>query len=380
MADAGEQRPTPGVVVTQPAEPRALAAHSSDASARAALGVLALAAVAAIVCVARPVAVGILLGALAAFALEPLFDTLCRRSKRPKTSALACVGVAFVACTTILGGLGSLLITRGSVLVGQLIASLEPGGPLRAAAERLIHDFGLQAQQAAVVEKLRSAVTDIASRVAGIAALIATGSFTALLMLFFALLSLYFVLMRGRELEESLVVALPLEPKHSKAMLEELHTVGRTALVGTVVTGIAQGVLAGVGFWICGLPESAFFGALTAIASLIPGVGTLLIWVPAGIYLIVTGHSLGGIAALVWGAVMVVGLSDYVVRPSLVGGHGDMPALLTFAALFGGVEVFGLIGLIVGPLLMSLAVALLRIYIAEMRSRRREQGSLQSVG
>ena len=367
MAEIGNEQHAPGGVVTSVAVPKS---GVSEGTARVALGVLALAAVAAILWVAGPVAVGILLGALAAFALEPLFELLLKRTGRPKLSALACVGLALVAAVFILGGIASLVVTRGSVLVSQLIDSLEPGGSLRAAAERLIQDFGLQTQTQAVVDKLRSAATDIASRVAGVAAVIATGSFSALLTMFFALLSLYFVLRRGRELEESLVVALPLEAKHSLAMLEELHMVGRTALVGTVVTGIAQGLLAGLGFWVCGLPESAFFGALTAIASLIPGVGTLLIWVPAGIYLIVAGHSLGGVAELIWGAAMVVGLSDYVLRPSLVGRHGDMPALLTFAALFGGVEVFGLVGLIVGPLLMSLAVSLLRIYIGEMRTRR----------
>ncbi|MDB4986700.1 MAG: putative rane protein [Myxococcaceae bacterium] len=343
---------------------------SVDATGRIALGVLALLAVYAIVTVARPVGVGILLGTLAAFAFEPMYESMVRRTKRPHASALACVALALIGCTSILGGIGSLLIARGTVLVSQLIVSVEPGGALRGAAERLVQDFGLQTQTQAVVDKLRSAVTDIASRAAGIAAVIATGSFTMLLMLFFLLLALYFVLIRGRALEEAAVVALPLQPKHSLAMFEELHMVGRTALVGTIVTGIAQGVLAGLGFWACGLPEPAFFGALTAIASLIPGVGTLLIWVPAGLYLILTGHSIGGVMELVWGAAAVVGLSDYVVRPMLVGGHGDMPALLTFAALFGGVEAFGLIGLIMGPLLMSLAVAFLRIYVREMRARR----------
>jgi predicted PurR-regulated permease PerM len=341
-----------------------------DASERLALGVLALGAVVAIATVARPVAVGILLGTLAAFALEPVYDALLRRTKRPKVSALLCVGLALVSCVVILGGIGSLLIARGSVLVSALISELEPGGELRRTAERWIQDFGLETQTQAVVEKLRSAATDIASRVAGIAALVATGSYTVLLMLFFLLLALYFVLNQGRKLEQAVVIALPLEPSHSRAMLDELHNVGRTALVGTVVTGVVQGLLAGVGFWVCGVPEAAFFGALTSLASLIPGVGTLLVWVPAGVYLILAGNSLAGVIELVWGAALVVGLSDYVLRPILVGGHGDMPPLFTFAALFGGVEAFGLVGLIVGPLLMSLAVALLRIYVREMRARK----------
>jgi len=140
-------------------------------------------------------------------------------------------------------------------------------------------------------------------------------------------------------------------------------------LSGTVVTGVAQGVLAGLGFWITGVPQAAFFGIATALASLVPAVGTLLIWIPAGLYLFATGHPGKGIIELLWGALVVVGFSDYVVRPRLVGGE-TIPALLVFIALFGGLEVFGLAGLVVGPVIVSLAVAVLRLYADEEKARR----------
>src|SRR5262249_6936234 len=137
-----------------------------------------------------------------------------------------------------------------------------------------------------------------------------------------------------------------------------------------VVTGLAQGAFAAVGYWVTGVPEPAFFGAATAVASLVPGVGTLLVWVPAGLFLIATRHPGVGALRLVWGGLVGVGASDYVIRPRLVGGHGTMPALMTFAALFGGVEVFGLAGLILGPLIMSLSYAILRIFAQESAERR----------
>jgi predicted PurR-regulated permease PerM len=96
----------------------------------------------------------------------------------------------------------------------------------------------------------------------------------------------------------------------------------------------------------------------------------MLVWVPAGIVLIVIGHPGAGVFELVWGGLLVVALSDYYVRPRLVGGESEMPSLVTFAALFGGVEVFGLKGLVLGPVLMSLAVAVLRLYATETRLRR----------
>ena len=93
-------------------------------------------------------------------------------------------------------------------------------------------------------------------------------------------------------------------------------------------------------------------------------------WVPVGVVLILVGHETRGIVELAWGGALVAALCDYVIRPLLVGGAGTLPSLVTFAALLGGVQVFGLKGLIVGPLLMSLAVAVLRIYATETRRRR----------
>ena len=163
---------------------------------------------------------------------------------------------------------------------------------------------------------------------------------------------------------------LPLRPRDTRALFDEFRRVGRTVLLGTVMTGLAQGLLSTIGYWITRVPDAPFFGALTTVASLLPGVGTLLVWVPVGLYLILTGHVGLGIAELTYGAAVVVGLSDYIIRPRLVGSHSEAPALLTFVALFGGLEVFGLIGLILGPVIMSLAVALLRIYEREATIRR----------
>ncbi|WP_437987865.1 AI-2E family transporter [Sorangium sp. So ce117] len=98
----------------------------------------------------------------------------------------------------------------------------------------------------------------------------------------------------------------------------------------------------------------------------------MLVWVPAGVYLILTHHIAMGIVELAWGALVVGGASDYVIRPRLVGRGSSVPALFTFGALFGGVETFGLFGLLLGPLVMALAISTLRIYVAETKGRRTE--------
>jgi predicted PurR-regulated permease PerM len=99
---------------------------------------------------------------------------------------------------------------------------------------------------------------------------------------------------------------------------------------------------------------------------LVPALGTLLVWVPVGVGLIVSGHVGAGVFELIWGALVVGVVSDYVIRPKLVGGSGHVPTLLTFISLFGGVKLFGLMGLIVGPVIASVALALVRTYDREM--------------
>jgi predicted PurR-regulated permease PerM len=353
-------------------DPARTAARLDSARAeRRALSVFAVIAITAIVWIARPVGIGILLGTLFAFSLQPFYERLAERTRRPAVTAMGCVIVSTVGLLGTLGGLSSLLIARGAVMASALIDSLAPGGMLRQLAEKFAARLGpLQFKPDELSVKLRDAAAELASQAATIAALIATTTFDILLTLFFAMMTLSFMLVRWKDLALRAENMLPIRPRYTRALLEEFQRVGRTTLLGTVVTGLAQGVFAALGYWITGVPEAAFFGAVTAVASLVPGVGTLLVWVPAGIFLIATGHPGMGVLEMAWGSVVVVGISDYIIRPRLVGGHGTMPPLLTFAALFGGVEVFGLAGLILGPLIMSVSYVVLKIFAQDAEERR----------
>ena len=341
----------------------------SSATQRRALGWSAIAAVAVILWIVRPVAVSIFLGALMGFALQPLYERMERRL-RPVPAALFIVLATTIGVVTSIGGLGYLLITKGVQLTRELLAALGPGLSESAWVETLTaraSAFGFSPQL--VEAKLRDGAAGAAARAASIAESLAAASTSVVLGLFFATLAMYFVLRHWSRIAAR-AEALPLRPEYTRSLVAEFRRVGRTTLLGTVVTGLAQGVLATIGYAIASAPEPLFFGAATAAASLIPAIGTLLVWVPLGIVLILTGHTARGILVLVWGAAVVVGVSDYIVRPRLVKGRSGEPALVTFAALFGGVEVFGLTGLILGPVLMSTAIAALRIYGREAEMER----------
>ena len=330
----------------------------------------ALAAAFAIAWLVMPIGVGILLGMLIAFVMQPLYGRL-----KPKLgvawSALAVVVGSTLGLAGAVFALASLFVTKGVLLARELIAIVGTGGM----GDRIIAAVGSKTERfgitpAELTRRARHLAEDVATRTASEADVVIGALASSLLGAFFAMLTMHYILRNWESVSLRAQETFPLRPDYTRALFAEFRRVGRTTLMGTIVTGVAQGVLATLGYWLAGVPEPFFFGVATAVASLVPAVGTMLVWVPAGIVLIVVGHPAAGIFELVWGGLLVVAFSDYYVRPRLVGGESEMPSLVTFAALFGGVEVFGLKGLVLGPVLMSLAVAVLRLYATETRLRR----------
>ena len=345
-------------------------------TARRALGWLAVAAAVSIVWLARPFASALLLGALMAFTLEPIYVALARRMGRPFLASLTTVLMSAVLVGGALAGFVSVFVTRAVGVASAVREGLRPGGVLGARLDAVsgwLAHMGISTSS--LSERLEAGAGEIASQSARMAAALASGTFSALLGLFFAVLAMHLVLLHWPRMVTAMVGISPLHPEHTRALMNEFRRVGRQTVFGTVVTGLAQGLLAAIGYWISGVPLPIFFGIATALASLIPAVGTLLVWIPAGLYLIAIDHPARAIVELTWGALIVVGFSDYVIRPRMVGDEA-MPALLVFIALFGGLEAFGLSGLILGPVLMALAVAVLRLYAHD--NRRDRSGSSKS--
>ena len=334
---------------------------------RSALAIFAIVALAVIVRIAMPVGMGILLGTLVAFTLESFYNKLLARGWRPLLAALTCLAITIFGVVGVVGGTLYIFVSRGVVVAEDLLASLGPEGSARAFILRLSSHLPRELQVQQLIARLHNAAAGLASRVGVIAETILNVTFSGLLSSLFMLLTTYFVLRNWPLLAKRAEDVLPLRPRYTRALLDEFRVVGRTTLLGTIVTGLAQGALATLGYWILGVPEPAFLGAATALASLLPAVGTMLVWVPVGLFLILTGHVARGVIELVYGGLVVVGFSDYILRPKLVGSSTEMPALFTLVSLFGGIEIFGLVGLILGPVLMSLALAILRIYAQERR-------------
>jgi len=142
-----------------------------------------------------------------------------------------------------------------------------------------------------------------------------------------------------------------------KQVIERAYVVSRATLRGAILIGIIQGALGGVGLAVAGVPSALFWGAVMAVASLIPIVGTALVWIPAVIYLLATGETLAAGGLALW-CVVVVANIDSVLRPILVGPDAELPDLLVLISTFGGLAMFGVSGLILGPVVAAIALTM----------------------
>jgi len=187
------------------------------------------------------------------------------------------------------------------------------------------------------------------------------GTLNFLFMLGVMLYAMYFFLIDGAKLVDLLLYYLPLEDREERRLLEKFRSVTRATLKGTAVIGLLQGTLAGAAFAVVGISGPVFWGTIMVVLSVIPGVGTGLVWLPAAVILVAGGHVAKGIALAVFCG-LVVGSVDNFLRPRLVGKDTKLPDLLIMLSTLGGIMMFGALGLILGPIMAALLVTVWEIY------------------
>ncbi|MEO8378553.1 MAG: AI-2E family transporter [Acidobacteriota bacterium] len=180
------------------------------------------------------------------------------------------------------------------------------------------------------------------------------------------LLSMYFFYTSGESIVVQLSVLSPLPKRYDREFAARFNDVIDATFRGQVFTAVAQGIVAGIGMAIAQVPGAGFWGALAALLSLIPMVGAAAVWVPASIYLVISA-SMGArpwwqaIFMIAWGLIPV-SLVDNIVRPWAMKGKAQLPAIPLLFAVLGGMQAFGLVGLVIGPLVFSLLMSIIDIY------------------
>ncbi len=193
------------------------------------------------------------------------------------------------------------------------------------------------------------------------------GSAASLILWIFAMFfSLFYLLVDGERVIDFLKRMSPLSDRDDEALMNDFASMSRAVLKGSIVIALVQGVVGGIGVAISGISSPAIWGALMGFFSLIPAVGSGIVWLPMGLWLLFSGDVWHGVFLLAFG-MGVISTIDNVIRPKLVGRDTQIHPLLVFFSTLGGIAAFGFIGLLIGPLVVSFFLALVRIYAREFK-------------
>lgn len=175
------------------------------------------------------------------------------------------------------------------------------------------------------------------------------------------LFALYYLFKDGHKLAKKLITLSPLTDRDNREILKRLEATINAVVRGSLIVAVIQGVLAGLGFWIFGVSSPALWGSLVVVASLVPAIGSALVTIPAGLYLFFSGDIAQGLGLLAW-STLLVGTIDNFLRPKLIQRNINLHPFFILLSAIGGISLFGPIGFLLGPLILSLFFALLDLY------------------
>lgn len=283
-------------------------------------------------------------------------------------SGLASAGTVGLVLLLVIGpaAIFFIVVTSEAIRLAQLVSpwvadQIRHAGELDRLMDRFPRLRPLAPYRDQILQKLGELVGNVGSFVVDAVTTAARETATVLFLLFVMLYTMFFFLIDGRELLRKILYYLPLEPEDENRMVSRFLSVARATIKGTLVISSVHGLLGGLAFWVAGLEGPALWGTLMGVLSAIPGIGSALVWVPAVIFLGLTGRWTAAIGLLAW-CTAVVGTVDNFLRPWLIGKDTKMPDLLIFLATVGGIALFGAAGFIVGPIIAALFVTVWDLY------------------
>jgi len=366
--ETAEQQAKPEEVTPPPAEDKKIGFPSTYA--RLFFGVITLLVLYYSYLVIKPYLLDIFLAFVIFFVAKPLYLGLLRlfRGMRVLASFVTCLILAIVILAP-LAGLLSIIAKQTLDFSNQVSQGLQSNQFWHWIATKIDH-FKLSLEhlhlpvpsgEINLQQIVQTVVNKASAFIYSNTISLITGFTFFFLNLVLVLFIAFFMFLQGDDFIEEIRNLSPLDPVHNAEILHETESTIKVTVWGTVIVAFVQGFLGGVGFLIFGLPQPAFWGTVMIPASVIPLVGSAIIWGPAAIYLLFTGSIGTGVGLILWGGVLV-SIVDNILRPLIVKGHSTTPSILILFSILGGLEYFGIIGFILGPLILSFLLSLLRIY------------------
>jgi predicted PurR-regulated permease PerM len=320
--------------------------------------------------VVKPYLIDIFMALVLFFTARPLHRALSRAlfGMRTLASLLTCLILALVILLPLFS-LVSIIANQALEFSGVVRQGMQDGhlwqwvtAKVNALQAWLIHlNLPLPPEQIKLEQIIQTVLTKASEFIYTNAIGLLKGFTYFFLDLVLVLFIAFFMFLQGDDFIEEIKRLSPLDAAHNEEILHETETTIKATLWGTVIVAVVQGLLGGVGFWIFGLPQPAFWGTVMIPTAVIPVVGSAIIWGPAAVYLLVMGHVGPGVGLIIWGGVFV-SVIDNVLKPLLMKGSRSTPSIFILFSILGGITYFGMIGFILGPLILSFLLSLLRIY------------------
>lgn len=323
-----------------------------------------------------PFRVPLFLGLLMSAILQPALYRLEQRlhGRRRLAALMLTLGSAATIVTPVIaaGAFASRYVVMGITLVrGTLDAAAAPKSAAlvlssdQQAVLRLLHTLHVSpAQFAELVARYGGRAQDAITQALEASSQIMAGTCVMLA-------AFYFFLLDGPRLAVWLLRVSPLRPQQTEELMVEIRKVSSAALMSIGATAVIQGSAAGVGYALVEVPNAIFFGFITGVASFVPLIGTVLIWLPVVCVLWLGGHHFAASALGAWCLVLVVGL-EQVGKTIIMRGQVKIPTGLMLLSLLGGLAMFGFIGMVIGPLIVAFFLSMLRIYARDFSEYREE--------
>lgn len=297
----------------------------------------------------------LIIAAVFAFLFHPVYERFLKVFKKEFISSAVTTLLAIIIILLPLSFLVTQIVKESADVyhyllnngTNEIVSSVENLIP---ASQNLNLDFKQYAKQG--IELLLQNIGSIFSSVTKM-----------ILNLFVFLMAFFFLLKDGKKLKDYFIEVSPLSDSDDQKIVDKLKMAVSAIVKGSLMIGLIQGILTGIGFAVFGVPNAVFWGTVAAISALIPGVGTALILVPAIAYLFIVGNVFGGVGLMIWGMV-AVGFIDNLLSPKLVGKGMKLHPLLVFLSVLGGLAFFGPLGFLLGPLTVGICLALVDIYFS----------------
>jgi len=305
----------------------------------------------------KPVIYSIISGVLLAYIFFPIYKWILKKLKNRNISALiVCIGLLIIIVLTAGIILGSLL--KQVVDFSLYLKEVDWVNVIKTTLPEFIAS---SETSTAIVKSLKASLSTLLEDFIADLGNFLLNTPAILLQLFIVFLIFFFSLKDGEEALEYFKSLLPIKKEIQEKFFKQFKDITQSVLVGQIVVGVLQGIVAGIGYFIFGVPNALLLTLLTIIIGVIPIIGPWFVWIPIDIYLFIVGRPGAGIGLLIYG-LFLINWIDLVIRPMIVSRKTQINSAIVLIGMFGGLFVFGILGLIIGPLILGYILLVIELY------------------